>query len=943
MIKAGIPQNEAERLKALYSYNILDSLPEKSYDDITRIAALICNVPIAHITFIDKDRQWFKSNTSTPVRETSREDAFCAHTIISPTPLLEVEEAEKDERFSDNPFVTGEPHISFYAGAPLTTDEGFNLGTLCVADHQPRKLDDHQRKALIALSRQVMALLELHKRNQELEHLNKKLQQSELNHKLLAENSHDMIALHNEDGTYRHVSSSVKNILGYEPEELLGKNPEEFLHPADKQYVLFNVFSRLRKGHVLSEVEFRLRHKNGGYVWLEANAQPVYDELGQFSAFQTSKRNISKRKVAQANLRALTENTDDAIWAIDPSFHYLSFNSVFVNLGNFFSSEKPLVGQAVQVPEKMGILKDLYGRVLGGEKFSYEIAVSENMANQTDMPASQDDLTFYELHFNPIRDASEQLYGATIHAKNITESKKTHQMLQLAKEQAEEASKAKEQFLSTMSHEIRTPMNAILGTTHLLIQENPRPEQMDHLKLLRFSGENLLGLINDILDFNKIEAGKIELEQIDFNLKELLLNIKNSLAPKAKEKGIDLLLSYEEDLPQIFVGDSLRLSQVLNNLVSNALKFTSSGFILIDVSCRQQEGNEYVLNFRVKDTGIGVSIEYQGLIFESFAQASRDVSRKYGGTGLGLAITKSLLQLMGAEIAIDSEVGKGSTFYFDLRLRKGDELLQLNQSSHFQPPIREQHLLPKNIHILVAEDNKANQLIIRRFLEKWGIKVTFAENGYEVLEKLKEKSYHLILMDLQMPELDGYQTSRIIRETDDEYYRQIPIVALTASALLDVQYKVKKMGMDDFVTKPFNPEVLYAKIAFYAEKIKPGEHSESEKVRQVINYYADGNQEFVREFACRIIDNYTEFLEVFSIALTKNDGKKQRSAAHKIKSINDLFSYKELNAAIEEAQQLKEATAKTDALQKIQEYCNSMKNNLEPIAGIEDKQVLSHA
>jgi signal transduction histidine kinase/ActR/RegA family two-component response regulator len=393
--------------------------------------------------------------------------------------------------------------------------------------------------------------------------------------------------------------------------------------------------------------------------------------------------------------------------------------------------------------------------------------------------------------------------------EQINKAKELEAELIESKNIAENAALTKSQFLSTMSHEIRTPMNAVIGFTHLLLQLDPRPEQIEYLKLLKFSAENLLVLINDILDFSKIEAGKIEFEEADFLVKDLVSNIRLALLQKANEKNIQLKLLIDHDLPDVINGDPVRLGQILTNLISNAVKFTNEGKVTIMASLYNKLNDRTIIDFEVADTGIGIAADKLEHIFESFTQAATDTTRKFGGTGLGLTITKRLLELMGSEIKVKSELGKGSVFFFRLCLK--------NSSTHFTTDsnkrIRTEEKSLKGIKILIAEDNQINVILAKQYMKLWDIECDVAENGKIALLLVQTNDYDMVLMDLQMPEMDGYETTAAIRELPDEKFKNLPIMALTASAMLDIKDKAYIVGMNDFISKPFNPNELYRKIA----------------------------------------------------------------------------------------------------------------------------------
>nr|WP_294875376.1 ATP-binding protein [uncultured Pedobacter sp.] len=394
---------------------------------------------------------------------------------------------------------------------------------------------------------------------------------------------------------------------------------------------------------------------------------------------------------------------------------------------------------------------------------------------------------------------------------DITEIKQAERELLMAKQVAENAALAKQQFLSNMSHEIRTPMNAVIGMTNLLLQENPKPDQIDSLKILKFSSENLLDLINDVLDYSKIESGKILFEQIDFNLIELVNNVKEAHCLAAKEKGLKFKIKVDSDLPTMIIGDPTRLTQILNNLVSNAIKFTNSGSVIIDLSLNRAVGNLVDIDFAVTDTGIGIEADKKDYIFESFTQASTDTTRVFGGTGLGLAITKKIVELLGGSISVKSTVGMGASFLFNLQFKKSKK--KVGDTSI--PNIVSDFSSLAGYRILLVEDNEINVIVARKFMQKWGLHIDCAGNGTEAVEKVIDNHYDLVLMDLEMPKMDGYEATKVIRSIGDDKFKQLPIIALTASLLTEINKQILEAGIDDYVAKPFSPTELHSKIRQY--------------------------------------------------------------------------------------------------------------------------------
>lgn len=376
--------------------------------------------------------------------------------------------------------------------------------------------------------------------------------------------------------------------------------------------------------------------------------------------------------------------------------------------------------------------------------------------------------------------------------------------------QLEQSTKAKSEFLATMSHEIRTPMNAIMGMTHLLQKDQPRDDQLEPLNILDFSGKTLLTLIDDVLDFSKIEAGRLEFEKTEFDLERLLATIMETFKVMANNKKVDLKSNIEKDLHNVLLGDPARLTQIINNLLSNALKFTETGYVELSVQKLGESKNEISLQFSVKDTGIGIPEDRVETIFESFTQASGSTKRLYGGTGLGLTISKQLTELQGGTLQLESEFGKGTTFFVDLTFDKGEKTIV--ESKADDSAVSEVQKL-RGKKVLLAEDNIVNQKVMNRFLERWEINLFIVENGKEAVEMIKKEDFDLVLMDLQMPVMDGYEATTLIRNLSEPSKKGIPIIALTAAALKEVKEEVYASGMNDFVTKPFNPSELQRKMA----------------------------------------------------------------------------------------------------------------------------------
>jgi CheY-like chemotaxis protein len=380
------------------------------------------------------------------------------------------------------------------------------------------------------------------------------------------------------------------------------------------------------------------------------------------------------------------------------------------------------------------------------------------------------------------------------------------QSLTAARQNAEQEMKAKSDFVSVVTHEIRTPLNAISGFTYLLLQEDvSREEQKDYLQSIQFSTQNVLALINKTLDYAKIEAGKVEFEQISFQLPELLADVHRSFYLRAAEKKVNLCLEINPATPDVAVGDPGKLCQILNNLISNAIKFTHEGQVKISVDVVYESETDWVMELTVSDTGVGIPAEKQPLIFESFTQAHASTNRQFGGTGLGLAITKKLVELQNGSIQLHSVPGEGSQFLIRLKLAKPDPV----HIPVLRPDIHLNHYTGlQGAKILVVDDNALNRNVACKLLSNWQVKVDTAENGLEAIQKVKASAYDIILMDLFMPVMDGFEAITQIKECGIK----TPIIALTGNILTEEENKVLELGVQDYVTKPFNPQELYKTI-----------------------------------------------------------------------------------------------------------------------------------
>lgn len=651
----------------------------------------------------------------------------------------------------------------------------------------------------------------------------KKISEENKRLSLVARGTNNIVIITDKYRKLQWANHAFETSTGYPLAEVMGKNPRTFLQYDETDPATSLAIREALNKEITFKGEIQNRSKDGRKYWVDLNISPVFNDDGELENFIAIETDITEKKRKDLSIRNILETQNSifkgvghAVMFTDKNGIIQVINKVGLSLVGYTSDE--VVGKMNLLdfhdPEEVLMRSQALTLELGEEvepNFKTFIAkttpeYSNVDANEWTYIAKSGKRTPVWMSVTCIKDTEGIILGYFSAAEDYTIKKQAEADLINAKDLAELAVFTKDSFLANMSHEIRTPLNAIIGFTELLSQRNLDAVQSEYVGNILTAGDNLLLLINDILDLSKIESGQLFIESRPFNIKNTLKHIYNLLKIKADQKGFEFSLFLDANMPEFVIGDGGRLNQIIMNLAGNAVKFTETGEVSISVKKLAETANTLTLKFSIKDTGIGISEEKSATIFDRFIQAEASTTRKFGGTGLGLSIAKQLVELQGGQISVKSRIGEGSEFYFSLEFLKAQTAVA---DSFIKNSLNPKQL--GKLSILLCEDNELNKRLAKFVIESFGFKLDIASNGQEGIDLLKNNRYDLILMDLQMPVKDGYQTTIYIR---NELKMSIPIIAMTAHSLVGEQQKCFDIGMNAYVAKPFKQAELLDRIRF---------------------------------------------------------------------------------------------------------------------------------
>ncbi len=737
------------------------------------------------------------------------------------------------------------------------------------------------------------------------------VKESEIKYKNIIENAGMVMYTINKEGFITFANHQVCDLTGFTVDELTGKHFSTLIIPEWIEKVSLFYYTQIEDKVVSTTLDFQIKTKSSLIKWVEQHAQLLFED-DQVIGFQCMVKDITtqkeyafhlqqsedKRKENEYRLSAIIDAASTLIFIKDLAGRYLQVNKRFKEFFRL-SEESIILKSDYEITSKEKA--DLY-RLTDKKVISSMQSIETEEVVETEMGSRN----LLVIKF-PLIDDENNLFGICGIATDITERVQSRRDLETALKNTESAKQLQEQFLANMSHEIRTPLNGIQGMTSLLLETSLSIDQKEYTTMIKRSLTNLTSILNDVLDYSNIQAGKITFEKVEFQLIETLTIIKNQFIHHTQSKGLGFELLIDEKVPKSLIGDPYRLKQIMINLVGNAIKFTKAGSITIQATPKSLSTQEAMILFTVTDTGIGISEDKLATIFERFAQANLEISKRYGGAGLGLTISRSLVELQGGEISVTSKSGQGAAFSFYIPYQLKEISKNVSTQNNFEVTLKDKK-------ILVVEDNEINQKLIEHVLQNVGVKVDMASHGKEAIVFLeKDLKYDLIILDLQMPVMDGFETAIYIREN---LKLTVPIIAMTATALKGDQEKCKEVGINDFMLKPFEFSDFYKRVIRLLNgetgeiNIKPSSKTSTTKLFDLSLLEELDDNESLLDVLSLFLDNTPSEVKNLPVLFEQQNWVALHKITHKIKGAIAILQAKEL----------------AELLSKIEENAKEVKN-----------------
>ena len=891
--------SETQRLAVVRRLRLLDTAPEERFDRFTRLASAALRMPIALLTLVDGAREWFKSvHGLRPVQEVPRMHSFGAFAVLGDSRIMVIRDASKDRRFSAHPLVQGPEKIRFFAGHVLANADGVKVGMLCVMDRQPQDFPPASQQALTDLAQlaeQELRGLPLRDTLERLAQAERRAEEHHARFAVFMENLPNVAFLKDSEGRTIFGNRCHQEMFGVKLSDVAGKRDDEWLPPEVAAATMAADRLVIATGNTL-QLEEDIPTVLGVRHWLTFKfpvPTPSGERLlgGVAVDITEQKRTEQKLQDLLTLQKAIVDSANVAIISTGPDGLLRNFNASAERLLGYRAEE--LIGRAKpdiwHHPAELQRIADEIERETGeavepsGAVLRWGLETGGVAEHELTHIRKDGSIFRGALSITPLRASGAEITGYMGVIQDITERREVEDAQRLAREEAEAANRAKSQFLANMSHEVRTPLNGVLGVTAMLLETDLQAEQRQLAEIVLTSAEGLLSIVNDILDFSKIEAGRTDLEKIDFELPGLLRSVAELQTARANEKCLVIETEIAPDVPPCLHGDPLRLRQVLNNLLGNAIKFSDHGQIRLAVGVEHVTEDEVTLRFDVADCGIGIPPEKQAKIFEPFTQADVSTTRLFGGTGLGLSICRHLVELMGGCIGVHSEPGSGADFWFTVRFGLPAEFAE----SEGPQEIEVAEPLPK-LRVLLAEDSAINRLVATHQLRKLGCDVEAVDDGQQAVDATAAMRYDLVLMDCQMPVMDGYAATVAIRAREALEGSYTRIIALTANAMKGEKERCLAAGMDGYLSKPFRPAELHSLIGAVLRRVD----------QPIPDFSADAPlnalvvSELRRESVDADGDHFPEYVELFCEAIVEaerdlaeaaNDLEALRSIAHRVR------------------------------------------------------------